>query len=45
MRVKHIGIADRFAESGPYDDLLDNYGLVVDDIVKAARNALATKDR
>jgi transketolase len=43
--VKRVGIADRFAESGPYHDLLDNYGMAVGDIVKAARSALAVKKK
>ncbi len=39
--VKRVGIADRFAETGPYNDLLDNYGMSVDDITSAARRAIA----
>ena len=38
-----VGIADRFAESGPYADLLDRYGMSVNDIVAAAKRALARK--
>jgi transketolase len=41
--VVRVGIADRFAESGPYADLLDRYGMGVNDIVGAARRALAHK--
>lgn len=41
--VKRIGIADRFAESGPYEQLLDRYGLSVGDIAAAARAALAAR--
>jgi transketolase len=42
--VKRVGIADRFAETGPYFEMLDRYGLSVDDIVAAARQALAAKN-
>ena len=41
--VKRVGIHDRFAESGPYPDLLDRYGLSVDNIVTAAKAAIALK--
>jgi transketolase len=41
--VVRVGIADRFAESGPYADLLDRYGMSVNDIVGAAKRALAHK--
>jgi len=46
LSIRHtvrVGIADRFAESGPYADLLDRYGMSVNDIVAAARRALARK--
>jgi transketolase len=33
-RLKRMGIADTFTESGPHDELLDKYGLSVGDIVK-----------
>jgi transketolase len=36
-------VADAFAESGPYDELLEKYGLGVDAIVTAARRAIARK--
>ena len=39
--VKRVGIADRFAESGPYDTLLERYGMGVQDIIQAARAAIA----
>ncbi|MBN1361938.1 MAG: transketolase family protein [Sedimentisphaerales bacterium] len=42
--VKRVGIADRFTETGPYNDLLDNYGMSLDDIIAAARNAIAARD-
>ena len=41
--LKRVGIADRFAETGPYEELLDRYGMSVGDIVDAARQALAMK--
>lgn len=36
--VVRVGIPDTFAESGPYEQLLDRYGLSVKDIVRAAVN-------
>jgi transketolase len=41
--VKRVGIADRFAETGPYFEMLDRYGMSVDDIKAAAQQALAAK--
>ena len=41
--VQRVGIADRFAESGPYADLLDRYGMSVNDIVEAAKRAMACR--
>jgi transketolase len=41
--VKRVGIADRFAETGPYFELLDRYGMSVADIAAAARRALTDK--
>lgn len=41
--LKRVGIADRFAETGPYDALLDRYGMAVADIVGAARHVIARK--
>ena len=41
--LERVGVADTFAETGPYDELLDNYGLGVADILSAARRALARK--
>ena len=43
--VRRVGIADRFAETGPYDALLDRYGMSVQHIVDAARQAVAAKAR
>jgi len=41
--VKRVGIADRFAETGPYGELLDRYGMSVGDITDAARSVLTLK--
>ena len=41
--VQRIGIRDCFGETGPYDDLLDLYGMGVNDIVEAAGRALKLK--
>jgi transketolase len=41
--VKRVGLADRFAETGPYFKMLDRYGMSVEDIAAAARQALAAK--
>jgi transketolase len=42
--VKRLGIADKFAETGPYFEMLDRYGMSVDDIATAARQAIAAKN-
>ncbi|GAB4540367.1 MAG: transketolase family protein [Anaerolineae bacterium] len=41
--VRRVGIADRFAETGPYFEMLDRYGMSVADIAAAARQALSIK--
>lgn len=41
--IRRVGIADTFAETGPYDALLDRYGMSVGDIVAAAKRALDAK--
>jgi transketolase len=38
--VERLGIPDTFAESGPYDDLLDRYGLSVNGIIGAAEKVI-----
>jgi transketolase len=43
--VVRVGIADRFTESGPYLDLLNRYGLSVENVVQAAHKALALKEK
>ncbi len=41
--VKRVGLADRFAETGPYETLLEAYGLGVRHIVEAAHTAILAK--
>jgi transketolase len=41
--LKRVGIDDRFAETGPYDAILDRYGMSIDDITSAAEQAVAAK--
>jgi transketolase len=41
--IKRVGIADKFAETGPYHEMLDRYGMSVGDIVAAAKQAMAAK--
>ena len=41
--LKRVGIADRFAETGPYTALLDRYGMAVQDIVAAAGHVVRMK--
>ena len=41
--MERVGLADTFAESGPYLDLLDKYGLNVAGIIGAVRRALERK--
>ncbi len=41
--LERIGLADTFAETGPYADLLDKYGMAVDDIIAAAKRAIERK--
>jgi transketolase len=38
--VERVGLRDTFAESGPYQELLEKYGLTAAAIVKALRRAL-----
>ena len=42
--LEMVGIADTFAESGPYRELLARYGLTAEHIVKAAHRALQRKE-
>jgi transketolase len=41
--VERVGLHDTFAETGPYDALLDKYGMSVDDIVSSAERAVSRK--
>ncbi len=41
--LKRVGIPDRFAETGPYDALLNRYGMAVQDVVAAAQAAVSLK--
>lgn len=41
--LERIGVNDTFTESGPYNELLDKYGLSVDAIVTAAQRAITRK--
>jgi transketolase len=43
--VVRVGIADRFTETGPYMDLLNRYGLAVNDVVQAAHKAMVLKEK
>lgn len=43
--VLRVGLPDTFAETGPYADLLDRYGMSIADLLGAARRALALKVR
>ena len=41
--MERVGVADTFAESGPYSELMEKYGLSVEAIVTAAQRAIARK--
>ena len=41
--LERVGLQDRYAESGPYDSMLDRYGMAVEDIVAAAERAVSRK--
>jgi len=41
--LARVGIADTFAESGPYFELLDRYGMSIDDIVSATKKTMKRK--
>jgi transketolase len=42
--IVRIGLADRFAETGPYDTLLDSYGMSVADIIHGVERAMKSRD-
>ena len=41
--IERVGIRDTFTETGPYFELLDKYGMGVENIVEAARRAVERK--
>ena len=41
--MRFVGLADTYTDSGEPDALLEKYGLTAEDIVKAARDAFASK--
>jgi len=41
--LERVGLPDTFAESGPYSELLDKYGMSVDAIADAVRRVLGRK--
>ena len=41
--VRRVGLADRFAETGPYATILDHYGMAVEDILEAVKQAVKMK--
>jgi transketolase len=41
--MERVGLADTFAESGPYSELMDKYGLSVEAILAAGQRAVARK--
>lgn len=41
--LERIGLSDAFAETGPYEAILEKYGLGVEHIVAAAQRAIARK--
>jgi transketolase len=43
--VVRVGLDDCFAETGPYPDLLDKYGMSVDAMVNGARRAVERKEQ
>ena len=43
VALERLGVDDTFAETGPYGELLDRYGLSVDAIVSATQRAVARK--
>jgi transketolase len=43
--VLRVGIRDTYGETGPYAQLLDLYGMGVEDIVGAAEEAIRLKER
>lgn len=42
--VVRVGLQDTFARTGPYEDLLDMFGMSISDIVSAGKHALMMKN-
>ncbi len=42
--LERVGIPDTFAESGDYNQLLDKYGMAIEDIAGAVRRAVGRKE-
>jgi transketolase len=43
VALRRVGIADTFAESGPYYPMLDKYGMSVEHLIKAAHAAIEAR--
>jgi transketolase len=43
--IKRVGIRDRFGTSGKAEELLKYFGLLPEDLVEAAKEAMTLKDR
>jgi transketolase len=43
--IRRVGLQDRFAETGPYDAILQEYGMAADHIVTAALSVIKQKPR
>jgi transketolase len=43
--MRFVGLADTYTDSGEPEDLLEKYGMTSQDIVKAAREAVAAKEK
>jgi transketolase len=41
--VRRVGLADCFAETGPYNTILDHYGMAEEDILQAVREVIQMK--
>lgn len=43
--LERVGIADTFTESGPYNELMEKYGLSITDIITAAKKVIDRKKK
>ena len=41
--MRRVGVDDRFAETGPYEEILNAYGMAINDIVRAAEDVVGRK--